>query len=68
MPANIVFTFKANKVNFLTFALVGGLLLAAFLLYRERSSQDDWALVWPHILQVTAVISFLRAFLIIGAI
>lgn len=58
MPANIVFTFKANKVNFLTFALVGGLLLAAFLLYRERSSQDDWAYVWPHILQVTALISF----------
>lgn len=58
MPAPLFFRFKANKVNFLTFALVGGLLLAAFLMYRERSIADNWAAVWFCILQVTAVISF----------
>lgn len=58
MPSNILFTFKANKVNFLTFALVGGLLLAAFLIYQQRKNADDLLLAWPLILQVTAVISF----------
>lgn len=61
MPAHFLFTFKANKVNFLTFALVGGLLLAALYTYHERHNADDWAHVWALILQVTAVISFFAA-------